>query len=382
VNLIEALVLFKVQSQNLYHCSGAKTRMTNSDIIQKRQQNQHLSGTRFKRPADIVHWLGAVQAQDYAGAKWALGLRLPGATDDDVERAFTDGAILRTHVLRPTWHFVTPADIRWMLALTAPRVHALNAPYYRKCELDQRTFQRSRKALTKALQGERQLTRDELRAAFAQAGISTDGDLRMAYLMANAELDGIVCSGARRGKQFTYALLEERVPQTKPLERDEALSELIRRYFASRGPATLRDFVWWSGLTMADAKRGVEAAKSHLEHEAHNDQTYWFAPEPSFNSGAIQKAYLLPNYDEYGIGYRDRSAIFDSDRASQLVFNHLIFINGRLAGTWKRMLKKDTVMVETNTFERLTKPEIRAVAAAARKYGEFLDLPVVMAGER
>jgi Winged helix DNA-binding domain len=356
--------------------------MTNSDIVQKRQQNQHISGTWFKQPADIVHWLGAVQAQDYAGAKWALGLRLPGAIDDDVERALTDGAILRTHVLRPTWHFVTPADIRWMLALTAPRVHALNAPYYRKCELDQRTFRRSRKALTKALKDGRQLTRDELRAAFAQAGISTDGELRMGYLMANAELDGIVCSGARRGKQFTYALLEERVPRAKPLERDEALYELIRRYFASRGPATLRDFVWWSGLTMADAKHGVEAAKSHLEHEAHNGQTYWFAPETPFNSDAIQKAYLLPNYDEYGIGYRDRSAIFDSERASQLVFNHLIVINGRLAGTWKRTLKKDAVVLETNTFERLTTAESRAVAAAARQYGEFLGLPVVMAGEQ
>jgi Winged helix DNA-binding domain len=359
---------------------GEVTRMTNSEIVRKRLQNQHLSGAWFKQPAEIVQWLGAVQAQDYAGAKWALGVRLPSSTDGEVERAFTDGTILRTHVLRPTWHFVAPADIRWMLALTAPRVHALNAPYYRKCELDQRMFRRSRKALTKALEGGRQLTRDELRAAFARAGIPTDGDLRMGYLMANAELDGIVCSGARRGKQFTYALLEERVPRAKTRERDEALCELIRRYFASRGPATLRDFVWWSGLTMADAKRGVEAAKSHLEHAAHNGQAYWFAPATPFNSGAFQKAYLLPNYDEYGIGYRDRSAIFDSERASQLVFNHLIFINGKLAGTWKRTLKKDSVSLETNTFERLTKTESRAVAAAARRYGDFLSLPVVMAG--
>jgi hypothetical protein len=356
--------------------------MTNLEIVRRRQQNQHLSGAWFKQPAAVVHWLGAVQAQDYAGAKWALGVRLPGSTDDDVERAFTDGTILRTHVLRPTWHFVAPSDIRWMLALTAPRVHALNAPYYRKCELDQRTFQRSRKALTKALQGGRQLTRDELRAAFAQTGISTDGDLRMGYLIANAELDGIVCSGARRGKQFTYALLDERVPQAKPRERDEALSELVRRYFASRGPATLRDFVWWSGLTMADAKRGVEAAQSHLEHAAHNGQTYWFAPDTPFASGSFQKAYLLPNYDEYGIGYRDRSAIFDSEHASQLVFNHLILIDGRLVGTWKRTLKKDSVVLDTNTFERLTKPESRAVAVAARQYGEFLGLSVVMAGEQ
>lgn len=353
--------------------------MTNSEIVQKRLHNQHLSGVWFKQPAEIVQWLGAVQAQDYASAKWALGLRLPGATDDDIERAFTAGAILRTHVLRPTWHFVTPADIRWLLALTAPRVHALNAPYYRKCELDQQTIRRGQKALTKALQGGRQLTRDELRAVLAQAGIATEGEFRMAYLMMHAELDGLVCSGARRGKQFTYALLEERAPQAKTLERDEALGELIRRYFASRGPASLQDFVWWSGLTMADARRGVAAAQSQLEQASLNGQTYWLAPAAPFTSGALQAAYLLPNYDEYGIGYRNRSAIFDSERGSQLVFNHLIVINGRLAGTWKRTLKKQAVVIETNTFARLTKAEASAVAEAARQYGAFLGLPVVLA---
>ncbi|MGH9837818.1 MAG: winged helix DNA-binding domain-containing protein [Blastocatellia bacterium] len=349
------------------------------EIVQQRLHNQHLAGAWLKQPAEIVQWLGAVQAQDYAGAKWALGLRLPGATGDDVERAFTEGAILRTHVLRPTWHFVAPADIRWLLALTAPRVHALNAPYYRKCELDQQTFRRSRKALAKALQGGRQLTRDELRAVLAQAGIATEGDLRMAYLMMRAELDGLVCSGARRGKQFTYALLDERAPQAKTLERDEALCELISRYFASRGPATLQDFVWWSGLAMADAKRGVEAVKPRLEQAALNGQTYWFAPASPFTSGAFQVAYLLPNYDEYGIGYRDRGAMFDAEHASQLVFNHLIVIQGRLAGTWKRTLKKHAAVIETNTFARLTKAENRAVAAAARQYGAFLGLPVVPA---
>ncbi len=265
-----------------------------------------------------------------------------------------------------------------MLALTAPRVHALNAPYYRKCELDPHTFQRSRKVLTKALQDGHQLTRAELRAAFAKAGIPTDGELRMAYLMANAELDGIVCSGARRGRQFTYALLEERAPRAKQMERDEALYELIRRYFASRGPATLRDFVWWSGLTMADAKRGVEAARPLLENATYNGQTYWFSPNISLTGDVFQKAYLLPNYDEYGIGYRDRSAFFDADRASQLVFSHLIFINGRLMGTWKRTLKRAAVVIETNTFKRLTKAESRTVTAAARQYGEFLCLPVSM----
>jgi winged helix DNA-binding protein len=353
--------------------------MTDIELLRKRQHNQHLSGALFKQPEEVVRWLGAVQAQDYAGAKWALGVRLPGVTDQDVERAYTDGAILRTHVMRPTWHFVAPADIRWLLALTAPRVHALNALYYRKSELDKRTFQRSRKVLTRALRDGRQLTRDELRSEFTQAGIPTDGELRMAYLMMNAELEGVVCSGPRRGKQFTYALLEERVPQVGLLERDEALSELIRRYFASRGPATLEDFGWWSGLTAEDAKRGVEAAKSQLECATYKGQTHWIAQAVYITSSDYQPAHLLPNYDEYGIGYRDRSAFFDAEGASRLIFNNQIFINGRLAGTWKRTLRKDAVVVETNTFESLAKAESRAVAAAARRYGEFLRLPVEMA---
>src|SRR6185436_7837388 len=173
----------------------------------------------------------------------------------------------RTHVLRPTWHFVTPADIHCLLALTAPRVHALNAPYYRKLELDHDLFQRSTTALTHALQGGKHLTRDEVRGVLAQAGIATAGELRMSYILMRAELDGVVCSGARHGKQFTYALLSERAPQVRHLEREHALAELAGRFFLSRGPATVQDFARWSGLTVADARTGLEAVKSQLQHE-------------------------------------------------------------------------------------------------------------------
>ncbi len=353
--------------------------MTNTEIIRQRLQNQHLVTGWLTQPAALVQWLGAVQAQDYAGAKWALGARLPGTTDDDVERAFTDGTILRTHVLRPTWHFVAPADIRWMLKLTAPRVHALLAPYNRKHELDAQTLRRSVQVLTKALQGGRQLTRDELRAVFAASGIAAEDTVRMAHLMMHAELEGVVCSGARRGKQFTYALLDERVPPTPTLTREEALCELVRRYFVSHGPATLQDFAWWSGLTLTDARRGVAALPSELQHVTYKAQTYWLASSAPIAKATIPAAYLLPNYDEYGIAYRDRSAIFHVEHASQLIFNHLIFLKGQLVGTWKRTLRKDAVVLETNTFTPLTKAETQAVTAAAQQYGNFLGLPVVIA---
>ncbi len=357
--------------------------MTNLEIAQQRLQNQYLAQKPFDNSEAVVQWQGAVQSQDYAGAKWALGLRLAKATDDEVERAFTNGSILRTHVLRPTWHFVTPADIRWMLALTAPRVNALNAYQYRKCELDEVTFTRSHRALEKALQGGKQLTREELRGALQQAGIDTS-DLRMTHLMMQAELAGLVCSGARRGKQFTYALLEERVPPAPSLTRDEALFALVQRYFASRGPATLQDFVWWSGLTMADARRGIEQVKFRFEQEVVGGQTYWSAAPVSPPKDLSLTAHLLPNYDEYFIGFKDRSAFMYTLKALHKdvlltgLSAHIIVMGGQMVGGWKRTLTKNAVAVELTPLKPLTKAEKQAVTVAAERYGEFLKLPVTL----
>ena len=221
--------------------------MTNAEIIRYRLTNQQIANTNFKTPQQIVEWMIAMQAQEYAMAKWAIGLRLPGSVEDDIEKAFTKGEILRTHLMRPTWHFVAPADIRWLLALTAPRVHAVNAFMYRQSELDTKLFKRSNDTIEKALSGGKQLTREQLKAALERKKIKADG-FRLAYLLMKAELDGIICSGARQGNQFTYALLEERVAPAKPVQRKEALAAFTQRYFASRGPATIKDFATWSGL--------------------------------------------------------------------------------------------------------------------------------------
>jgi hypothetical protein len=357
--------------------------MTSSEIVHRRLISQRLSLPVFERPGEVVKWLGAVQAQDYAGAKWAIGQRLRGATEEDVERAFTDGSILRTHLMRPTWHFVAPADIRWMLALTAPRVHAANKPLYRRLGLDTGVFNRSNAAIEKALGGGGQLTREELKVPLRQAGVATDGEFRMGYLMMGAELDGIVCSGPRRGKQFTYALLEERVPQARALARDEALAELAGRYFAGHGPATLQDFAKWSGLTMTDARGGLEAVRSQLTHEALAGKSYWFAEAPRAPKPGAPAASLLSIYDEYVIGYKDRSAAFDAAyderlRAMGNALTSAVMIDGRFVGTWKRELKKDAVMIEFTPFRRLTKAETQSLAEAARKYGEFLNLPATV----
>ncbi len=326
--------------------------MTLIDIAHQKLLNQHVALQTFRKPADVVRWLGAVQAQDYAAAKWAVAQRTKGITDSAVDQAFAEGEILRTHVMRPTWHFVAPEDIRWLLALTAPRVHATNAYQYRRLELDKTTFKQRNAALTKALRGGQQLTRAELASVLQQAGIAASDLLRVTYLILGAELDGILCSGPRRGKQFTYALLDERVPTAKTLSRAEALAEFTRRYFTSHGPASEEDFTWWSGLTHADVRSGIEMVRQQLGHDVVNGRTYWLAASMTTAKVSRQAAYFLPNYDEYIIGYTDRSAIFNSSHVDKLdarsnpLFQHTIVINGQVAGTWKRTLKKDAVILD------------------------------------
>lgn len=356
--------------------------MTNVDIAHQRLHNQLIAQRILEKPADVVQWLGAVQAQDYAAVKWAVGLRLQSATDDDIEQACSDGTILRTHVMRPTWHFVSPADIRWMLALTAPRVNAVNAYYYRQQELDDAVFRCSNAVLIKALQGGKQLTRAELVSALQQVGIASDNVLRFTLIVMRAELDGLICNGARRGKQFTYALLDERVPPAKTLGHDEALAEFARRYFTSHGPATLQDFVWWSGLSTAEAKTGLELVKSQLLYEVVDEQTYWFATSALPMNDLASMPYLLPSFDEYTVGYKDRSAVFDTTHTNKLnawgniLGSYTMVLDGQIVGTWKRTIKKDTVIINASPFTPLNEAETRAFMIAADRYGAFLERAV------
>jgi hypothetical protein len=349
------------------------------DPISLRLRNQKLARPELRRPEDVVAWLGAVQSQDYPGAKWALGLRMNGVTDADVDRAFDDGRILRTHFLRPTWHFVAPADIRWMLALSGPRVNATNAHYYRKVGLDDRTLARCLAAVERALEGGKSLTRQELRSVLEKAGLQSAG-MRLAYVMMRAELDGVVCSGPRRGKQFTYALLDERVPRARSLDRDEALAALAKRYFSSHGPATLRDYVWWSGLTTKDARAGIEMAKPALEQKNLNGLTYWHAPSKSLVRRTSSSVHLLPNYDEYLIAYKDRGATaspLPSPKAFD-AYGHFFIVEGRLLGTWRRTIGPTRGSVTVSPLRALARSERRDLDAEVARLGKFLNLPVTV----
>lgn len=335
----------------------------------------------FTRPHEVVNWLVAVQSQDYAGAKWSLGLRMRQATDTVLDQAFNDGSILRTHILRPTWHFVTPADIRWLLMLTAPRVHAVNGTMYRQTGLDEAMLSQSATVIKQALQGGKALTRNELRDHLQQAGMDTSNLLRVTYMVMWAELEQIICSGPRRGKQFTYMLMDERVPAAAPLTYDEALVELSRRYFHSRGPATAADFAKWSGLTLSDARNGLEAVKSELELVEVEGQTYWMPPTPPPASSAGHKAYLLSIYDEIISGYKDRSAIGEAEVGLKLwvmgnALTHIVLLDGQIVGTYRREFKKKQAIVEMTLFRALTTREDEAIVAAANQFSTFLRSPV------
>ncbi|MGH7672715.1 MAG: winged helix DNA-binding domain-containing protein, partial [Gemmatimonadales bacterium] len=335
--------------------------------------------------AEVVRALGAVQSQDYAGAKWAIAQRTNGLTDSHIEHAFASGAILRTHVLRPTWHFLLPEDARWMLALTAPGILGAMAYHARWLELDGKVFRKSHAAIERALrEGDgHHLTRSELRAALSRAGVavSTRGGQRVGHLLMQAEVDRVIISGARRGKQFTYALFDERVPAAAPRDRDEALHDLTHRYFATRGPATVHDFAWWSGLAVRDARRGVEAAGAFLVRETHGGGTYWSAPGERAAPRWTRVAHLLPNYDECFVGFRDRSAFAERLRAVRpksrmnALMGHVVFLDGQIVGGWRRTLGT-TADLELRLLVRLTAPERKLVERAARRFGDFLGLPV------
>jgi hypothetical protein len=366
------------------------------DVAHWRMRNLGLSGAPFRTPEEVVRWLGAVQSQDYGPAKWSVGQRIGAAdggadaaaaggavSDADLDRAFDDGAILRTHVLRPTWHFVLPEDIRWMLALTGPRVHGLNGYAYRQMGLDAAVRARTVALLVDALQGGNQLTRKELAAIFERDGIDTAG-FRMGYLLMHAELEAVICSGGLRGKQHTYALLDERVPRARQRSRDEALAELTRRYFTSHGPATAKDFRWWSSLTLADISTGLELVEGQLDHAVVDGLAYWFGEPPKAPAAASPTVHLLQAYDEYIVGYTESKHVLDASGAARslpggrAIFNHVAVLDTQVAGHWKRTLKKDAVVIEAALYEPFDDAQAGALQAAADGHGAFLGLPATV----
>ncbi|MEO6719040.1 MAG: winged helix DNA-binding domain-containing protein [Ferruginibacter sp.] len=352
--------------------------MNPKDIANTRLLSQQIAGSKFTTVRDLVGWMGAIQAQDYAMAKWAIGARLTGSTTATVETALNNGEIIRTHLMRPTWHFVAATDIYWMLELTAPQIRILMRSRDKELELSEKIYKKSNSIIKKALADGKHLTREALMLELEKAKIATD-NYRSGHLMLRAEMDGIVCSGAIKANKQTYTLLEDWVPKPKTVTKDEALKKLATKYFSSHCPATLNDFIWWSGLPVRDGRNALEMIKKDLVSENVGAETYWMPG--SFADGHKSKstAYLLPAFDEYLISYKDRGAALQLQHQSKAfsingIFRPIIVMNGQVTGLWKRSFKKDSVIIETNLFKPPSAAAKKQIDKAAKQYARFLGM--------
>ncbi len=358
--------------------------MTRQDQVSLRLANQQLSQPNFATPAELVSHLGAVQAQDYNGAKWSLGVRLPGSTDRRIELALSSKEIVRTWAFRGTLFFMSPADIRWIVALVGGRVIDSIQGRYRRLELDERALKRCSDLIVRELQDSHELTRKELLSMLEKNGISTTG-LRAPHILQRTSLEGLVCQTVALRNDPTYILMDSLPPQSKTLAHDGAIIELAKRYFTSHGPATLKDFAWWLGFPIAEARIGLEAIQSQLVQETIEGQTYWRAETGRLDNVYTQNIYLLPAADEYLLGYQDRSPILDARHAQMLSqgngLNPFIVKNGRVAGTWKRTIGKKEVMVKIHTPDEIDASNADRLNDAAHRYGEYIGLPVKVVWE-
>ncbi|MDR1200545.1 MAG: winged helix DNA-binding domain-containing protein [Tannerellaceae bacterium] len=333
--------------------------MDTNDIRTIRLHNHLLTTHELKSPKDVVSWMGAMQAQLYTMAKWAIGLRLPGSTDGMIEQAINDGDIIRTHILRPTWHFVSSDDIHWMLELTAPRIKAILLNYNKSIGEDEALLSKMLLPVERILTKESHLTRQEIGERLKAEGTDID-NRRLSHIMSWAELEGVVCNGKVRGSKQTYCLLQEKAPKTFSLTKEEALERLARKYFNSHGPATIKDFVWWSGLLTSDARKGIESIKHEFTGETIGSETYWFRNNIQLPSAdTTPSALLLPAFDEYLVGYRGRLDILKEEYTGTVItktgiFSPILTLNGEIIGTWKNK-KTDT----EHSFFQKEKKEIQ-----------------------
>lgn len=361
--------------------------MIQSDISFHRLFNQSIADPSFEEPADVLSWLGAIQGQDYIGAKWSLGLRLPKSTDTVIEEAFTDKKILRTWLMRGTLHFVASKDIDWIRKLVAEKIIAGNARRYKELELDEPTLIKGNNLLLKFLQRGQPVNRKELLTSLERYGVSTAGQ-RAAYILQRASLDGLICQTNTVSNSPNYVLLDSSFAGTKAKTRDEAIAELTKRYFTSRGPATVQDFVWWSGLTVAETKAGLDANKSVLQQESFEGQEYWLPSNSQLPIAGKDRIYFLPGFDEFLLGYKDRSASLDPAYNNHWcpggngMFFPVVVRNGQVSGIWKREFKKTSVFIGITAFHDLKElqdhPDFKPVV---QKFSDFVGMELVMQNE-
>ncbi len=350
--------------------------MDDRAIARWRMHTLRLTGQTYPTPRAVVEGLLAVQSENHSQASWAVATRTSGITAAEFARLFDDGAILRTHVLRPTWHYVRPDDIRWLVEVTAPRISRLMIQLQRSLDLDDAVVDASAQVIADALSGGVHMTRDALAVRLREAGLPAEGQ-RLGVMVANAEMSALVCSGAMRGRHHTYALLDERAPQARRLDRDEAVAELVLRYFTGHGPATERDLAYWATMTLTDVRRGLAVIGDRLERFEHDGRTFWYGQPPPDDGSMAPRAHLLQVLDEYHNGYQDSRYVLDVNglvpRGRPATMG-MVLLDGQMVGGMRRTIRGDEVVFDVGLFRRLDDEEQAELDSAADRYGRFLDL--------
>jgi hypothetical protein len=356
--------------------------MTAQDLARLRLINQSIAAPRFAAPEDVVASMVAMQAQDYGQALWAIGLRTKSATKADVERAVAEGKILRTWPMRGTIHFVTPHDAKWMLRLLTPRMVSASKARRVNLGITDAMLARAADLAAEALQGGKRLARPAMLRLFEAAGIPTN-DGRGYHILWYLSQQELICIGPLDGKQQTFVLLDEWAPNAVELSREESLGELARRYFTAHGPATVADLTWWTGMTLGDARQGLELAKGDLESVQVDGQDYWLSRH-AHDHVDTSGVFLLAGFDEYLLGYKNRSAVMpDGSFVAYVngVFFPVIVIDGQVVGLWKRVVKNKHVEVSFAPFHSLGAEDTERIHAAAGRYEAFVGAPLVFSAK-
>jgi len=355
--------------------------MSNSDLRTLRLVNQKINGSTFTQPEDVVRWMSAMQAQDYHQSVWAVGLRAASCTLVDVERALAEKKIVRTWPVRGTIHFVLPEDAQWMLRLSAPRMLAADHRRQEQLGLDVPTLERCKEIFFDALTAHGSLSRPEMMKTLQNAGISTESQ-RSYHILWYAAQTGLICIGPMQKKQQTFMLLDGLAQRSADLSREEGLAQLAKRFYTSHGPATVYDFSWWAGITVGEAKSSTESIRQGLESWVVDDKVYWMDRAVSDRaSSAAKGVQLLPGFDEYLIGYKERSAVLAGEHAQKIVpgnngmFKPMLVVDGEVVGAWKRSVKKNKLEITLYPFSELNVAE-DDLSEAAERYGKFMGLQV------
>jgi hypothetical protein len=355
--------------------------MNELNIPALREVNQKLGATKYRTAKEVTSWMGAIQAQDYSMSKWAIGVRLHNSTEASVDSEIDSGKIVRTHLLRPTWHFVSSDDIYWILKLTAPKIKALSGSREKQLELTNDVFSKSSRIIERSLRDNNHLTRSELIAELKKFSVNVEEN-RASHIFMRAELDGIICSGKQKNGKQTYAILEEWIPQGRRFTKDEALKELALRYFSSHGPATINDFTWWSGLNLTDARLAVKLNEGSFRAEVMANKTYLMADSLFESADYTDNFIMLPSYDEFLIAYNDRSASLSHVDNWKVIsgngiFYPLILHDGNVIGTWRRNLKKDKVVICKKIFIGGAPGVEKGIEISLAKYSEFIGKELI-----